>query len=905
MSRQYRLVHFGALIIAFVFLFQISLGSSENQGSFKAKSLKNRAVPDKPANVIISSEANVSKVVVKFREGSDVRFRQNKLNAKAGQSVVEAESILAPYFGSEFKRFFSKSEMELDKAKFAYELSSGQQLADMNLYYKIDVKDAKAAERLINQLNRLDIVELAYIEPVPEPAGDIDPPTPDYNVGQSYLRPAPAGVDADYAKTLTGGDGAGVKIVDIEFGWNETHEDLEKALGAIIVGGGGADDHGTAVLGEMIAGDNGYGVTGICPGADVGMVSVATLSTSEAILTAVDNLERGDLILIELHAPGPHYNFQTRPDQLGYVCMEYWQDIFDVIQYAWSKGIIVCEAAGNGAENFDYEPYYGQLFDTTFRNSHAIICGAGAPPSGVYGTDRSRLSFSNYGERVNLQGFGRGVYTTGYGSLFDGGGDINQYYTATFSGTSSASPIVTGSVACLQGYYMATYAVPLDADIARSILVATGSVQQGDTSQHIGPRPNLAAAIPAIVAPPSLYAEPMNIDTTLQYGQTANINVWLHNRSNSYGVDFSIIGNDSLPKLPRPNWLEASPAEGTIATSDSFQITVILDATSLTPILKDYKGAVEISWGVAGGALDSMTYLPVFLMIPCQADTVFTALSSDTTGGPVYNWIEINNSGTLIPKTSYYNTYNPSAPLDDGSAGPFALPFSFPFYGSSYDQYYIGINGAISFTDSDINSGGYYAGFNIPGNPFATFISAFWNDFIIDSSRFGHGDIYYYNSPTNDTTIIEWYQVGNFNSENDTLTTFEIILTIQGDIKCQYLAIGETGLENTALIGINAELCSATSYFDFGNPLWHTVSAGGAVLFDQHLMIMAGDCNNSGLINIQDVTYLINYLYKSGAEPIPLASGDVNCSTKINIQDVTYLINYLYKGGAAPCYFIW
>ena len=32
---------------------------------------------------------------------------------------------------------------------------------------------------------------------------------------------------------------------------------------------------------------------------------------------------------------------------------------------------------------------------------------------------------------------------------------LNYYYTSTFGGTSSASPIVAGALACIEGYYLA------------------------------------------------------------------------------------------------------------------------------------------------------------------------------------------------------------------------------------------------------------------------------------------------------------------------------------------------------------------------------------------------------------------------------------------------------------------
>ena len=63
---------------------------------------------------------------------------------------------------------------------------------------------------------------------------------------------------------------------------------------------------------------------------------------------------------------------------------------------------------------------------------------------------------------------------------------------------------------------------------------------------------------------------------------------------------------------------------------------------------------------------------------------------------------------------------------------------------------------------------------------------------------------------------------------------------------------------------------------------------------------MCGDVNGSGGINILDVTYLINYLYKGGPAPEFPEAADVNMSGSINILDISYIINYLYKGGPEP-----
>ncbi len=61
-----------------------------------------------------------------------------------------------------------------------------------------------------------------------------------------------------------------------------------------------------------------------------------------------------------------------------------------------------------------------------------------------------------------------------------------------------------------------------------------------------------------------------------------------------------------------------------------------------------------------------------------------------------------------------------------------------------------------------------------------------------------------------------------------------------------------------------------------------------------------GDANGDTIIDLADVIYLINYLFRGGPAPSPLEAGDANCDTLVNIDDVIYLINYLYKGGPPP-----
>jgi hypothetical protein len=62
-----------------------------------------------------------------------------------------------------------------------------------------------------------------------------------------------------------------------------------------------------------------------------------------------------------------------------------------------------------------------------------------------------------------------------------------------------------------------------------------------------------------------------------------------------------------------------------------------------------------------------------------------------------------------------------------------------------------------------------------------------------------------------------------------------------------------------------------------------------------------GDVTGDNEINISDIVFLLNYLYRNGPAPDPLEMGDANCDDDVEIGDVIYLINYLYRGGPLPC----
>ncbi|MEO9781760.1 MAG: S8 family peptidase [Sedimentitalea sp.] len=350
--------------------------------------------------------------------------------------------------------------------------------------------DAKPSE-IIKRLKSWSTVADAWHAPVPQ-----EPPVTPNNdprfPNQGYLDPAPEGIDAEFAWTIAGGDGAGQNFVDIEWGWTLNHEDLV-AHGAALLSGlnNGYEGHGTAVLGEVAAVDNAIGCVGITPElASVNVIGQWRTATdfdiADAILDACGQMGFGDVLLLEAHNSFNGYSL---------VPVEAFDDTYEMIRLATALGIIVVEAGGNGGEDLNLVTNTGgeNFFDPTdasFRDSGAIIVGAASDTA-----PHSRLGFSSHGERIDCYGWGEGIDTTGDGWT----GTSTSAYTSSFGGTSGASPIVTGAALSVQGMVEAATGGRLSPAQMRAVLTnpATSTASDNPMVDRIGVMPNLRAIIEA------------------------------------------------------------------------------------------------------------------------------------------------------------------------------------------------------------------------------------------------------------------------------------------------------------------------------------------------------------------------------------------------------------------------
>jgi alpha-tubulin suppressor-like RCC1 family protein len=289
--------------------------------------------------------------------------------------------------------------------------------------------------------------------------------------------------------------------------WNVCHEDLANRPGGVPfpmrpMAGNPClmtkdTHHPTAVAGIIAADDtNGVGIAGMAPNAEY------RYGGWEFLVDVSNEAQPGDVFLYEIQFV---VNDRLYPG-------EYFSEYYDATVYAVARGAVVVEAAGNGSVDLDDPGNADARVIMDRPNSGAIMVGAGAPSAANNACESSdvqpeltALPFTNYGSRVDLQAYGRCVTTLGdpdHRDLTPSESNPNKMYDSDFNGTSSASPIVVGAVAALQGVAKQRGSFLTPAQVL-DILERTGTPQPtaDALTKHIGPLPNARAAIETLTTP--------------------------------------------------------------------------------------------------------------------------------------------------------------------------------------------------------------------------------------------------------------------------------------------------------------------------------------------------------------------------------------------------------------------
>ncbi|PAQ13104.1 alkaline serine protease [Bacillaceae bacterium SAOS 7] len=263
-----------------------------------------------------------------------------------------------------------------------------------------------------------DIQMIQYDQPV-EKSGQVIP------YGYKMV-----GADKRVPSTLSG---KGVKIAIIDSGVDTKHPDLQVAGGACfmtIIDVRGCrnsynDDagHGTHVAGVIGAKNNGIGVVGIAPQAQLYSIKVLDkrgIGTISTIMAGIEWAIKHDIDVLNISITSPDYD----------------EALERMVKQAYDSGVIIVAAAGN-----EGPPWAGDLSSVQYPAKFNEVIA-------VSSIDNKKQigDLSSIGSEVELAAPGENIYSTVPTSLYVSGYDM-------MSGTSMAAPYATGLIALYKEKY--------------------------------------------------------------------------------------------------------------------------------------------------------------------------------------------------------------------------------------------------------------------------------------------------------------------------------------------------------------------------------------------------------------------------------------------------------------------
>jgi len=207
--------------------------------------------------------------------------------------------------------------------------------------------------------------------------------------------------------------GEGIKVAVLDTGIDHNHPDLKDNVKAYIdftkspYGAMDRKGHGTHVAGIIAGVDNGIGMIGVAPKAELYAAKVLGDNgggTYDAIIRGIEWAIAQDVDIINM--------------SLG-VSTEPPKKVHEAIKHAHDAGIILIAATGNGNREVCWPAMYDEVIAVSAMDM-------------TY----ERASFSNYGIKNEIMAPGVDIYST----------YPNGKY-AELSGTSMATPVITGCVA--------------------------------------------------------------------------------------------------------------------------------------------------------------------------------------------------------------------------------------------------------------------------------------------------------------------------------------------------------------------------------------------------------------------------------------------------------------------------
>ncbi len=436
-----------------------------------------------------------------------------KLRLTTGGALSREESLeRIRQFSSEFVGapvpcswlIYSVSPERLEALEAAL---SDEERPQLSRVARIDFREqAMRLESLLDALRaKDDVIEFAYAElAVTFELGGTTPFR--HSTRQGYLDAAPEGIGArDHWEAS---DLSLTRLVDIESAWSRAHEDIcdQKLvlLNSMSPTCPECVNHGTSVLGVLVAKRNSIGGTGVAYEVpSVGLVSTwnpvdrSDENVANAVIAAVDRWAsdmEANVVLLEVQRDDPF-----TPTEVD------WCD-WHAIRCAVAHGMAVIECAGNGQTRINWQPpqapssqgMMGARNNGTIelKDSGATMVGAGKhftfyDPETNTGL-HSRSESSNFGTRIDCYAWGDSIYTTGIADEPKSPGvPLKKSYRSDFGGTSGAAAIIAGAALLIQGVAWRRKQIVLPPGDLRILLKNYGTGQRNPATGPIGAMPDL------------------------------------------------------------------------------------------------------------------------------------------------------------------------------------------------------------------------------------------------------------------------------------------------------------------------------------------------------------------------------------------------------------------------------
>lgn len=349
----------------------------------------------------------------------------------------------------------------------------------------------------------------------------------------------------------------------------------------------------------------------------------------------------------------------------------------------------------------------------------------------------------------------------------------------------------------------------------------------------------------------------------------------------------------------------------------------------------------------AKGSSDPRVGVPVTRNAGGPDNFGYVWVDSDEPGGPVFSWVDISGTGTDIV-----------GGLDDDSfLGPYSIGFGFPFYGSTYNQLYVGSNGIIGF---GIDSMFSRFKVSIPNSKTPDNMLAWlWDD--LDPTNANNPGSHVYVGQSGGNYVIQFVNYPEYGALIGDVITAEVILYPSGDILYQYQSVGAGFDVGNCAVGIeNADgtdglqvtylspYVSSGLAVKFSVPFqWIGLSLGSGSLsagesdtivttirsgdledgdYNANIIIssndpniandpqiipaqlsvsglppfVCGDVNNDGSFQgVIELNYLVNYIFRSGPVPPDLRPADLDGNPGFqSLLELNYLVNFIFRSGS-------